>query len=403
MTAQPLKPLTTKLGELLIARIAAAGPITVADYMQTCAYHPEHGYYSGSDRPAAGPFGRTGDFVTSPEISHMFGELIGLWCADHWQSSGLEPPIRLIELGPGRGTAMADAVRSIVQVPLATAPEIHLPEIHLVETSPRLRQVQARTLAGSNPVWHDRLEDVPPGPAIIVANEFFDALPVRQLQRCGPDTGRGEGWRERLIGLEDGALAFQLGPVLDRRDGPSLLQAPAFARFADGEVVEIAETARAMIKTAAARLAEHGGAMLIIDYGYGRAPGSRCVGSTLQAVAEHRYADPLDRPGEADLTVHVDFSQLAHGLGDLPSLRIWGPVTQGIFLTRLGIDARATALSADASPAERADIAAAAARLTAEDREDKMGRLFKVMCLTTSRSLPAGFESGEREHGRGFS
>ena len=295
--------MTTPLGRLLRRRIAAEGPITVADYMACCLGDPEHGYYATRD-----PLGADGDFTTAPEISQMFGEIIGAWLAVVARQAGASAPLRLVELGPGRGTLMADILRVLRQVP-RLADDIR---VDMVETSPVLRARQRATLAGL-PVaaaWHDSLSDVPCGPALLIANEFFDALPVCQYVR---HAGR---WHERRIGLsqagpegrpEDGDLAFVVGPPVP--DSPAAgPPAAGPAPVPDGAIAEISPAASAIMAQIAARIASDGVAAIVIDYGTESCPRHRA--GSLQAVRHHAFADPLAEPGMADLTAHVDFAAL---------------------------------------------------------------------------------------------
>lgn len=348
-------------------RIAQDGPLSVAEYMSLCLGHPEYGYYMTRD-----PLGRAGDFITAPEISQMFGELIGLWAAQLWHDLGRPAPFKWIELGPGRGTLAADALRAMRGVPgLPTALEVHL-----VETSPVLRQRQGLALPDWAPIWHDAVADVPQGPAVIIANEFFDALPVRQYQR------ESDGWHERVVTLaDDGALGFVATPRL----GIAPLLPPGLARARPGDVVEASPAAVGIARALADRLVRDGGAALIVDYGHG----ASVPGDTLQAVRGHAFCDVLAAPGEADLTAHVDFAALAaaaHGAG----AAVFGPVAQGDFLKSLGIEVRAARLKAAAGASEGAAIESALRRLTAADA---MGRLFKAMALSApGQTPPAGFE-----------
>jgi NADH dehydrogenase [ubiquinone] 1 alpha subcomplex assembly factor 7 len=356
----------TALRDELKAIIALEGPIPVARYMALCLSHPAHGYYATRD-----PLGAAGDFTTAPEISQMFGEMIGLWVADIWERMGAPQPLRLVELGPGRGTLMTDALRAARVRPAF----LQAMTVHLVETSPALRARQQKRLQGVAPVqWHDRVGEVPDGPAIIVANEFFDALPVRQYVRTE------SGWRERLVGLGgDGELAFGLAPDPE----------PRLARQAHpGAVLERPVLALKVMGELAARLAAQGGAGLFIDYGY-EGP---AVGDTLQSVRRHAFADPLAFPGDADLTTHVDFAALARAAQDAGAVP-FGPVPQGDFLRTLGIEARADMLKRQATPAQAEAIDTALQRLTGGERE-AMGALFKALAVT-DRSLLAlpGFAS----------
>ena len=389
------------LRAILRTRIEAHGPLSVADWMAECLLHPRHGYYATRD-----PLGSAGDFTTAPEISQVFGELIGLCLAQAWLDRGRPRPVRLVELGPGRGTLMADALRAARAVPGFS----DAATLHLVEASPVLRAAQARALSAHAPFWHQRLEDVPEGPLMLVANEFLDALPVRQFVRHGP------AWRERVVGLAPrepaaasgsrseraarsagGAPATEAsgGTGMDPSEGaaggrggdahgirgrlcfglaPPL--APPFLahRLADtqeGEVVEWRPAVPALMAEVERRIARGGGgAALLIDYG-----GWRSRGDTLQALRGHAFADPLDAPGEADLTAHVDFEAVARAA---PALAASGLTAQGAFLERLGATARARALARDLSGEALARAAAAHRRLT---HPDEMGTLFKVLAL----------------------
>lgn len=355
MTPAAATPLLAELREI----ISAEGPIGVARYMGLALGHPRHGYYVTRD-----PLGAAGDFTTAPEISQMFGEMIGLWAAETWRLMGEPATLRLVELGPGRGTLMADALRAARALPAF----LDAVEVHLVETSPVLAGAQRAALAacgqpaagGRRVAWHARLEDVPGGPAIVIANEFLDALPIRQFER------RERGWHERLVGLgPDGALAFGLAPEPE----PAL---PSPGR--PGDVLEVGEAAQAVARRLAERLVREGGAALLVDYGHVR-PG---YGDTLQAVRRHAYADPLADPGEADLTAHVDFAALARVASAAGAL-VHGPVTQGAFLSGIGIAARAERLRRAAGPEGASAIDAALARLV---EPGQMGRLFKVLALS---------------------
>ena len=352
----------TALLDELQRMIASEGPISVERYMALCLGHPVHGYYVTRD-----PFGADGDFTTAPEISQMFGELIGLWAAEVWGLTGAPRPVRLIELGPGRGTLIADFLRVARQAPGF----VEAAEVHLVETSPILRECQREKLAGSTGsiIWHARLYEIPSGPAIIIANEFFDALPVRQFMRTE------RGWCERLVGLADGKLAFGLASE------PQAGLPPAGRA---GDILEWPGAALDLTREIAARVMTEGGAALLVDYGYS----GPAFGDTLQAVKHHAFADPLAEPGDTDLTVHVDFARVAAAARDCGAV-VHGPVPQGGFLRALGIDARATALQARASETQAADIESALRRLT-DEIPDAMGGLFKVLAIAhpTLSALP---------------
>ncbi|WP_316015231.1 class I SAM-dependent methyltransferase [Roseobacter sp. HKCCA0434] len=343
----------TALMPHLRRQIAAAGPISVAEYMQTCLQHPEHGYYITRD-----PFGAAGDFTTAPEVHQIFGEMIGLALAQAWLDRG-GGPARLVELGPGRGTLMADILRATARVP-----GFHEAiDIHLVETSPTLRTLQRETLAGHEIHWHASLADVPDGPLLLLANEFFDALPIRQFLR------RGEGWAERCVTSSGDGLAFALSrpapqPVLDALFGP----------VAEDTLVEWCPAASPIMEEITRRL-RIGGAALILDYGAWDG-----TGDTLQALKAQRPVDPLATPGEADLTAHVNFSHLARA-ASLPC----GIEDQGAFLELLGITARAQALVA-----RDPGVVAAHRRLT---HPDEMGTLFKVLGLAATGAPLPGFRN----------
>ncbi len=365
MSADDPSPLALKLAQ----RITEQGPIGIADYMAAALTDPEHGYYMGRD-----PLGAAGDFITAPEVSQMFGELIGLWCAETWARLGAPAPVALVELGPGRGTLMADALRAARQVPAFAAAV----RVHLVEVSPSLRARQAETLAEAEPTWHEALAGVPDLPLLLVANEFFDALPARQLVR------RADGWGERLVVLdpESGALAFAVSPpdpALEAVVPEALRDAPVDGLF------EASPAGREVAREIGGRLSGRGGAALVVDYGHGES----ALGETLQAVRRHARHDVLSDPGTADLTGHVDFAALARAAREAGAAA-HGPVAQGRFLERLGIAARAARLMESATPPQREDIRSARLRLT---QPDQMGALFKALALTPKGfGPPAGFE-----------
>ncbi|MHB2209966.1 class I SAM-dependent methyltransferase [Methylobacterium sp. CM6257] len=342
----------TPLGAEIAALIRQNGPIGIDRYMALCLGHPVHGYYRTRD-----PLGWQGDFTTAPEISQMFGELIGAWTAYVCGLMGQPDPLILVELGPGRGTLMADALRAL----RAAAPAVRVAP-HLVETSPVLRAAQERALAGTGTVWHEGIETLPEGPAVILANEFFDCLPVRQFER------RPTGWHERQVGLgPQGGFAFGLSPD----PSPGLdVEGP------DGALLSVPGVGLALMRTLSRRLCAAGGVLLAIDYGHSR-PG---FGDTLQALSGHNFADPLAAPGEADLTHHVDFSALARA-ASAEGAEIHGPVDQGDFLSALGLRARAERLKARATAAQAVEIDRAVARLT-DPSQRGMGSLFKALAVS---------------------
>ena len=339
---------------LIRETIAGEGPISVARYMALALGHPTLGYYRTRD-----PFGPEGDFVTAPEISQIFGELLGLWSATVWQTMGSPERLNLVELGPGRGTLMADALRAARIVPGF----LRAITLHLVETSPVLRERQRGILGESGvPIqWHDAPDDVPGGPSLVLANEFLDALPIRQFVRAEA------GWCERLIGLgPDDDLVFGLArdPELTLRDDPG----------PPGAVIEIGDAAQGLAAALAHRLRD-GGAALLIDYGSVMPR----LGDSLQALRRHRFVHPLATPGDADVTAHVDFAALGRAAA-AAGASIHGPVDQADFLEALGIRVRAERLMAGADEAGRLRIAQDIARLTARETTG-MGRLFKVMAI----------------------
>ena len=342
----------TPLAAEIAALIRQNGPIGIDRYMALCLGHPVHGYYRTRD-----PLGARGDFTTAPEISQMFGELIGAWAAYLHGLMGRPDPLVLIELGPGRGTLMADALRAL----RAAAPGFRVVP-HLVETSPVLRALQERALAGTGAVWHDDPESLPDGPALILANEFFDCLPVVQFVR-GP-----AGWHARQVGLDaQGALTFGLAP----EPTPGL-----DAEGPEGALLSVPRAGLALVRDLAQRVRTANGALLILDYGHAR-PG---FGDTLQAMARHGFADPLAAPGDADLTHHVDFAALAQAASAVGA-KVHGPVDQGDFLLSLGLRQRAERLKARATAAQAVAIDAAVARLTDTGRTG-MGSLFKVLAVS---------------------
>jgi NADH dehydrogenase [ubiquinone] 1 alpha subcomplex assembly factor 7 len=343
----------------LVRMIETMGPMPLDRFMALCLGHPLHGYYMSRD-----PFGRTGDFTTAPEISQMFGEIIGIWCMQCFDLIGRPHAFDLIELGPGRGTLMMDLLRAVRAMPEFLA---HL-TLRLVETSPSLRALQQQTLQSlSVPVtWHETLDDIPQGPSLIVANEFFDALPLRQFQRLR------HGWAERVVGLVDGKL--QIGLVQHAFSAP-----PWAAAAKEGEVVEIRPSVEPWAFAIAERLSAQPGAVLIIDYGHLVS----ALGDTLQAVRRHQPVAILDRPGESDLTAHVDFEALAYALRSAGASTC-APLTQRAFLMDMGLELRLSRLSRNATEAQKRDLVLAAERLAGPAQ---MGHLFKALAAT-SPGLP---------------
>lgn len=386
-----------RLAERIAGEIQAEGPITLARYMALCLSDPVEGYYTTRET-----IGRGGDFVTAPEVSQMFGEMLGLWAAHAWTLMGAPAPVRLVELGPGRGTLSADMRRAARALPAFAEAIDH----HLVETSPPLRAMQADALGvegfgvsgATSPIpsplvgegretelrmsrfgpvtWHDTLDSVPDGPAILVANEFLDALPFRQFET------RDGAWHERLVGI-DAYGRFALG--LSRAAAPVALIPPAFAATPDGAVFERAPEREALAAEVGARLVRRGGVALFVDYGHARSG----LGDTFQAVRGHAYADPLQAPGLADLTSHVDFEAIA-AAARAAGATVFPAIPQGAFLKAIGIGARAEALARGKTRDVADGIAADLARLTAPDA---MGDLFKVLCIASPGLAPPPFVS----------
>ena len=360
MSAEDLTP-----RERLPKQIVASGPISVAHFMGEANAH----YYATRD-----PLGMAGDFTTAPEISQMFGELIGLCLADMWMRTGEHlragegrPPL-YVELGPGRGTLAADALRAMASVGLT-------PRTHFVETSPVLRGRQQAAVPTAQ--FHDSVESLPDarmggGPLLVVANEFFDALPIEQMVRTA------EGWRERRVGvLDDGFAPFTSDRAMDGAVPEVIRDAPV------GSLYERSPASATVAMMLASRIRQQGGAAIVIDYGF-EGP---AVGETLQAVRAHERADPFADPGEIDLTAHVDFTMIGNAARQM-GLKVVGPVGQGDFLTGLGIEARAASLVRSA-PARAAEVEAARVRLTAPEQ---MGVLFKAMALVhPDWPAPEGF------------
>ena len=352
----------TPLADLLIRRITATGPITLADYMADCLLHPDHGYYATRD-----PFGAAGDFTTAPEISQMFGELLGLCLAQAWLDQGAPAPFTLAEIGPGRGTLMADVLRATRQVPGFHAAA----RVTLIEASPTLRRLQRHTLGDHPATWADDLGSLDEAPLFLLANEFFDALPIRQFTR------QPGGWSETLIGVTDGALAFGTAAP-----APLALLDHRLPDTTPGDVVEVCPAATAIAARIGALIAARGGAALIVDYGDWRSRGD-----TFQALSRHRFVDPLAAPGEADLTAHVDFEAIARAAAPAQASAL---IPQGVLLSRLGIDQRAARLAAGLTGAALSAHLAATRRLT---DPSEMGSLFKALALTPQGCPPPpGFD-----------
>ena len=350
--------------------IAIAGPMSIAEYMRLCLTHPQYGYYVTRD-----PLGAHGDFVTAPEVSQMFGELIGVWMVAVWQQMGSPENVRVVELGPGRGTLMSDALRAAKVAADFYAAAV----VHLVEISPKLQQVQQQRLEslGVPILWHSVLAEIPSGPTIIIANEFVDALPVHQAIK------QADGWQERVVEIApSGELAIGIA-----RDPLPHFEATLPRGLRQSPVGSVYEWRSDTVALEIGRRVRTDGAALIIDYGhawYG-------LGETLQAVTGHSFTDPLRAPGEADLTAHVDFATLAQS-AEIIGGSIHGPISQRDLLCGLGIDNRAAALKVGA-PEKAAEIDQALSRLTATGPRG-MGELFKALAIADPKLGPLpGFEA----------
>jgi NADH dehydrogenase [ubiquinone] 1 alpha subcomplex assembly factor 7 len=357
-----------EIADKIVRRIRAEGPLTVAAYMAMALHDPEGGYYA-----RRGPIGAEGDFTTAPEISQIFGELIGLWCAELWERIGRPDPVLLAELGPGRGVLMSDLLRAA-----GTVPEFRRAlRIWLVEASPVLRAEQERRLRQAQPAWVSRVEELPDGPMLIVANEFLDALPIRQFVRGAT------GWSERMVAADPaGRLVFVDGPA---SPAASLLVHSRLRYGAPGTIVEICPAALVLAGALGSRLVRQPGAALFVDYGYF----PTALGPTLRALQSHRPVSALAAPGTADLSSHVDFAPFAEA-ARAAGADVHGPIGQGRFLTALGAGLRLEALSARATPAQRQSLESGVRRLL---EPGEMGDLFKVVTLASpGLASPAGFD-----------
>ena len=357
--------MATPLNPIIAEEIASHGYMRIDRYMALALGHPQHGYYMSGRN-----FGLEGDFITAPEISQMFGELIGLWSLDQLQRQNLTNDAGFFELGPGRGTLMADAIRAITPFIQGQDHSIHMPihmPIHMMEMSPALKQQQAKALHSKPVIHHDDLDHLPPIPLIFIANEFFDALPIRQFIKTE------NGWHERVVTIADDQLTIT---TMAADAAPPEDETPI------GSIYEVAPQLPAIIAKISRHIQQYGGAGLIIDYGK-----SNPIGDSLQAVCNHKPVDILDNPGEADLSAWVDFSAIKTAASDL---QVLGPCDQGTFLKSLGLYQRAEQLSAAADPKTRRMIAAAVDRLSSPAQ---MGRLFQTMALLPldAKGAVAGF------------
>lgn len=349
----------TPLGDIIIRQIERFGPMSIAEYMTQCLLHPEHGYYTTHQ-----PFGAQGDFITAPEISQMFGELIGLSIAQTWMDQGAPSPFCLAELGPGRGTLMADILRATKNVPDFHS-SMHL---ILVEASPTLQKTQQKQLFEYDITWKNDVSSLPETPLFLIANEFFDCLPVKQFKRTE------DGWHEQLIWTDGAQLQFVLGTV-----SPDQI----FPDRPVGSVIETSPSSAAIAQAIARHIAEYSGAAIFIDYG-----GWGSDGDTLQALKNHKKIDPLEQSGNADLTTHVDFQALSDAMR--PFVDCSDLISQGVLLERLGITQRAQTLATKLNEKALENHIEAHNRLT---HPEKMGNLFKAIAITQKNTKkPAGFE-----------
>jgi NADH dehydrogenase [ubiquinone] 1 alpha subcomplex assembly factor 7 len=356
------------VGQRIVRRIRAEGPLSTAAFMTMALHDPVDGYYARRH-----PIGAGGDFVTAPEISQVFGELIGLWCAVMWRQLGRPDPVILAELGPGRGVLISDLLRAAAMVPDFR----RAARLHLVEASAVLRAEQRERLDNFAPVWVSRFADLPEGPLLLVANEFLDALPIRQFVRGAVH------WRERLVGLDDADRLV----LMDGPESPvaSLMVPPAIREgAAQGEVVETCTAALALASALGGRLGRSPGAALFIDYGHDPS----APGPTLRGFQRHRPADILAAPGTADLTADVDFAAFAEA-ARAGGAEVYGPVPQGNFLSELGAELRLAALRARATPAQRQALDTGVSRLL---DPGEMGTLYKAIALVSpGLPQPPGF------------
>ncbi len=351
------------LGELIDLQIRANGPISIATYMGLALTHPRSGYYTGTD-----PLGAKGDFITAPEISQMFGEIIGFFLVNLWQQMGQPTSFTLLELGPGRGTLMQDTLRAASKAD-GFENALHL---QLFESNAILKAEQEKRLSAYSPYWSTDIDAVSDDPIFVIANEFFDALPIRQFVKTD------DGWHERLIGRKNDARIFGLSPEPIAESAAPEQVRGTFA----GEVLELSAAAADVMQRLARKVSLQGGAILAIDYGYRKTQ----TGETFQAVKDHAFADPLEAPGEADLSSHVNFEVLA-AAAKTTGLAVPPLADQGEWLLKLGLGERARKL-AKSNPAEAANIARAIERLTSPEQ---MGTLFKVLCAHSPGLTPAGF------------
>ncbi len=343
----------TQLEKTICQMIALDGPIPIDQYMALCLGHPELGYYMTRN-----PLGAAGDFTTAPEISQVFGELVSVWIAQVWQQMGSPTAFSLIELGPGRGTLMKDVMRATRKV----SGFHEAAAVQMVETSPVLRDAQEQALLGCDVAWHDSIATLPSQPSIIIANEFFDAIPIQQFEQHGDQVS------ERRIACEGDVLQLALTVTPQRNP------------YSGEGVFELSPARTSIAMALGALINSHGGAALVIDYGHRKS----AMGDTLQAMKSHTYCGMLDTPGAADITSHVDFEALALGFVSAGA-QTFDVMTQGDFLRAMGLDIRASALAKKLSGPELADFLSGIKRI-ADDNQ--MGQLFKVLAVTQTGMAP---------------
>lgn len=367
--------MTTALEEIIKDKIRQNGHMNMAEYMELCLGHPEYGYYMSRD-----PFGREGDFTTAPEISQMFGELIGAWLVDSWEKFGCPERFILLECGAGRGTLMEDALR----VTKSVKGFHEAMQLHLLEMSPVLRAEQEKRLKPYGATWHMTLESLPTDSLLLIlGNEFLDALPVRQLIRTDV------GWNETVIKLNENDTLRLYSVEVDGGDKEVLGLIPSLLIPAKtGGYIEVSHQQKDFLGDAINIVKKQGGSILFIDYGFIHS----VPGDTLQAVRNHEYCDVLESPGEVDITAHVNFAEISR-LAMEGNMTVHGPVSQGDFLNRLGIGVRAQNLTQNATEAQKVEMVTAVKRLTGKDtKAGEMGELFKVIAFTADPEIKlAGF------------
>lgn len=352
------------------------GYLRIDEYMALCLGHPEHGYYMTRD-----PFGAEGDFTTAPEISQMFGELIGAWLADSWMKMGAPDKITLLECGPGRGTLMADILRATSRV----AGFHQAINLHLLESSPMLRKAQETGLKGHDATWHADTESIPAdSPLMVIGNEFLDALPVRQFVCSDPQ--EQDSWQEKVVKLDINDT-LRIDKISTDKGDIGTLQ-PFLIPPAKGDQVEVSLEQKRILEQFMNIMEKQGGIALFVDYGFVHS----VSGDTLQAVTKHSYTDILESPGEVDITAHVNFAEISRFAME-KNMTVHGPVSQGDFLNRLGLELRAQKLHQSATEEQRRNIDAAVKRLSGKKtKENEMGDLFKVIAFSSNPEIElAGF------------